>query len=263
VHGYIHDCDQMQGNRLLIPVLKETEGVHKGYYREQRDLLEQTNLTVKMNNESYLKSMDVRKSNQRKLDSLRQFQVDDKVTRYQVTGNKTIDKLSQLQTGPYTVTALDESGVDCLIQIIGSSQQPVRCHVDPLRLFRTFQTDTTDEPAAAAAPSETEYKVERIMGERKHSARQGGGTSYLVEWSDSSGGTEHKCSWEPEQNLTHCPQLIKEWFELGLTEQKNRLEDAKQIGIMSLQLLERKLSPNESLVITDLSQSEYCYKGKP
>ena len=51
--------------------------------------------------------------------------------------------------------------------------------------------------------------------------RDRGGTSYLVEWSDSSDGTEHKCSWEPEQNLTHCPQLIKEWFELGLTEQKD------------------------------------------
>ena len=45
-----------------IPVLKETEGVHSGYYKEQRDLLEQINLTVKMNNESYLKSMDERKS---------------------------------------------------------------------------------------------------------------------------------------------------------------------------------------------------------
>ena len=85
MHGYIHDCDQMQGNRLLIPVLKETEGVHKGYYREQRDLLEQTNLTVKMNNESYLKSMDVRKSNQRKLDSLRQFQVGESFTALFVT----------------------------------------------------------------------------------------------------------------------------------------------------------------------------------
>ena len=119
-----------------------------------------------MNNESYLKSMEERKSNQRKLDSLRQFQVGDKVTRYQVTGNKTIDKLSQLQTGPFTVIAVDESGVDYLIQLIGSSKQPVRCHVDHLRLFRTFQIDTTDEPAAAAAPSKTEYGVERIMGEK-------------------------------------------------------------------------------------------------
>ena len=114
--------------------------------------------------------------------------------------------------------------MDYLIQMIGSSQQPVRCHVDHLRIFRTFQTDTTDEPAAPAAASKTEYRVERIMGEKKHSAKQGGGNSYLVEWSDSSDGTEHKCSWEPEQNLTHCPQLIKEWFELGLTEQKDRLK---------------------------------------
>jgi hypothetical protein len=121
-----------------------------------------------------------------------------------------------------------------------------------LRLFRTFQTDTTDEPAAAAAPSKTEYNVERILGERKHSARQGGGTSYLVEWSDSSDGTEHKCSWEPQQNLTHCPQLIKEWFELGLTEQKDRLKDAKEIGIMSLQIFERKLSATEPLMVADL-----------
>ena len=75
-----------------------------------------------MNNEIYLKSMDERKSNPRKLGSLRQFQVGDKVTRYQVTGNKTVDKLSQLQTGPFIVIAVDESEVDYLIQMIDSSQ---------------------------------------------------------------------------------------------------------------------------------------------
>ena len=67
------------------------------------------------------------------LDSLRQFRIGDKATRYQVTGNKTIDKLTQLQTGPFTVIAVDESGVDSLIQMVGSSQQPVRCHVDHLK----------------------------------------------------------------------------------------------------------------------------------
>ena len=66
------------------------------------------------------------------------------------------------------------------------------------------------------------------MGKKKHSAKEGEGNSYLVEWSDSGDGTEHTCSWEPEQNLTHCPQLIREWFELGLTEQKDRLKDAKK-----------------------------------
>ena len=91
--------------------------------------------------------------------------------------------------------------------------------------------------------------------------KQGGGTSYLVEWSDNSVDTEHKCSWEPEQNLTHCPQLIKEWFELGLTEQKDRVKNTKQIGIMSLQLLERKQAATESVIATGLSHSEYCYKS--
>ena len=121
-----------------------------------------------------IKSVDGRKSNQGKLKSLCKFQIGDKVTRYQVTGNKTIDKLSQLQTGPFAVTEVDESGVDYVIQKIGSSQQPVRCHVDHLRLFRTFQTDTTEVHAPPTAPTKTGYTVERIMGERKHSARQGG-----------------------------------------------------------------------------------------
>ena len=46
-----------------------------------------------------------------------------------------------------------------------------------------------------------------------------------------------------------------------MTEQKSRLKDAKPIGIMSLQMFERKLSATESLVIADLSQSKYCYKS--
>ena len=48
---------------------------------------------------------------------------------------------------------------------------------------------------------------------------------------------------------------------LSLTERKDGLKDAKRIGTMSLQLSERKLSATESLVIADLSQSEYCYKS--
>jgi hypothetical protein len=64
-------CPGYKVTPYKIPVLKETEGVHTGYYKEQRDLLEQISLTVKMNNDSCLKSMDERKSSQRKLDSLR------------------------------------------------------------------------------------------------------------------------------------------------------------------------------------------------
>ena len=96
------------------------------------------------------------------------------------------------------------------------------------------------------------------MGEKKHSVRAGGGTSFLVQWEDTD-DTVHKCSWEPESNLTHCTQLMKEWYQIGLSEQKGRLTEAKTIGIMALNLTEKKLSETETLIITDLSQSECDY----
>ena len=65
------------------------------------------------------------------------------------------------------------------------------------------------------------------MVEKPHSARLGGGRSFLVEWSDSTSGKQHECSWEPEENLAHCAQLMREWFKLSLTAQKERLAEAK------------------------------------
>ena len=70
------------------------------------------NETVKVSNEAYLKRMDERPSNQRKLKSLRQLNLGDRVTRIMPSGNKTTDKLSDLQTGPYEVIGVEESGVD-------------------------------------------------------------------------------------------------------------------------------------------------------
>ena len=69
----------------------------------------------------------------------------------------------------------------------------------------------------------------------------------------------HECSWEPEENLTHCAQLMREWFKLGLTAQKQRLAEARTIGINAVSMSERRLSDTEWLVVTDLSQAEYDY----
>ena len=65
-----------------------------------------------MNNERYLKEMEDRPSNVRKAGLLRHFKVGDRVTRYLATGNRTIDKLSELQRGPYEVIVVDDTGVD-------------------------------------------------------------------------------------------------------------------------------------------------------
>ena len=94
------------------------------------------------------------------------------------SGNKTIDKHSDLQTadwpllGPYEVVEVEDSGVDYLIKKIGSSSAPIRCHVDFLNLFRTFDLPTDSEAKALEAAKSTEYSAERIMmGEKTHSAR--------------------------------------------------------------------------------------------
>ena len=119
--------------------------------------------------------MDERPSNQRRLRSLRQLNLGDRVTQIMPSGNKTTNKLSDLQTGPYEVIEVEESGVDYLIKKIGSSVAPTRCHNDFLNLFKTFDWPADSEPKAPVAAKITESSAERIMGEKTHSARLGGG----------------------------------------------------------------------------------------
>ena len=60
----------------------------------------------------YLKDMEERPSNVRKAGLLRKLKVGDRVTRYLATGNCTVDKLSELQRGPYEVIVAEPTGVD-------------------------------------------------------------------------------------------------------------------------------------------------------
>ena len=53
---------------------------------------------------------------------------------------------------------------------------------------------------------------------------------------------------------------MREWFQLGLTEQKERLTQARAIGIHAIKITDHKLSDTEWLVVTDLSQAEYDYR---
>ena len=185
-----------------IQVLRESNPKYFEHFDTQTQLSERINETMKVSNEAYLKRMDERPSNQRRLKSLRQLNLQnlgDRVTRIMPSGNKTIDKLSDLQTGPYGVIEVEESGVDYLIKKIGSSAAPIRCHVDFLNLFKTFDLPADSEPRAPVAAKSTEYSAERIMGEKTHSARfLGGSHSWL------SGQTaklvRSTSAWEPEEN---------------------------------------------------------------
>ena len=120
-----------------IPVLRQSSPKNFEHFDVQKQLSERINETVKASNEAYLKRMDERPSNQRKLKSIRRLNLGDRVTWIMPSGNKIIDKLLDLQTGPYEAIEVEESGVDYLTKKIGSSVAPVRCHVDFLNLFKS------------------------------------------------------------------------------------------------------------------------------
>ena len=52
---------------------------------------------------------------------------------------------------------------------------------------------------------------------------------------------------------------MREWFKLSLPAQKERLTEAKSIGIHAVSMSARQLSETEWVVVTDLSQAEYDY----
>ena len=76
--------------------MRDANPKHLEHFNQQLKLTEAINRTVKENNERYLKEMEERPSNVRKAGLLRKFKVGDRVTRYLATGNRTIDKLSEL-----------------------------------------------------------------------------------------------------------------------------------------------------------------------
>ena len=252
-----------------IPTVRDPNPKHIEHFEQQLKLTEAINRTVKVNNERYLKEMEERPSNVRKAGLLRHFKVGDRVTRYLATGNRTIDKLSELQRGPYEVIVVEDTGVDYQLRKVGTTDKPIRCHVDHLREFKSFTpvVDDSTPPDAAAASGSKEYAAFRIMSERKHSARLGGGRSFLIQWKDDSDGTAHPCTWEVEENLTHCEQLMREWLKLSMAEKASRLKEAKTTvgiaaiggGINAVTLAKHRLSDTEWLVLTDLSQTEYDY----
>ena len=68
---------------------------------------------------------------------------------------------------------VEDTNVDYNLQRIGSSNQPVRAHVDRLRLLCTFEAAEVDTAAPTLAPAarKKEYATKGIMGEKKHSAK--------------------------------------------------------------------------------------------
>ena len=254
-----------------IPETTTKDSVPKDYrehYEEQVRLHQQINKCVEYATKKYQKQMVDQPLNVHRQKQLRTFKLSETVTRFKDTGNKTIDKLSALQEGPYTIVKVEDTGVDYIIQRQGSTEPPVRVHVDEIKAYRTFQPialanpdsdyeDSDEEDAVSAAkPHSKRYSVRRIMAERKLSPRQGGQKQYLVDW-EPDGDKEFSCSWQPAENL-ECPAAIQSWTQQSLSERSTLMKEAKKIGINSVTAgmgFQKALSDVSTLLLMDLSRS--------
>ena len=121
------------------------------HFEEQRELAKRTNKTIKERNDKYLESVVLGKSNQQKIYRLGLSKIGDTVNLRKLTDNNTIDKVADVDTSPYTVTTVEDTGMDYLLQLIDSFNQRVRAHVDRIYLFRTFDAAEVDKAASAPA----------------------------------------------------------------------------------------------------------------
>ena len=248
------------------------------HYDEQLRLHQQINKCVTLALKKYAEDMVKQPTNLQRSKQLRNFSKGDTVTRHKNTGNKTIDKLSALQEGPYTITEVEDTGVDYVIKRKGSAEPAVKVHVDEIKAFETFSPvaheDDSDydadsdsdemSPAMQPAPHATSpakkhnkrHEVQRIMAERRTSPRQGSQVQYLIQWKDA-GGKSFPCSWEPAENL-ECPVAIQDWYVQDHTSRTLLLKKARKIGInaVSDQIpVAKQLSYTETLLLWDLSSS--------
>ena len=186
----------------------------------------------------YKKSM--KKHDRNKNTPLRKFEIGDEVTLYQPTKSKKMNKISPMQRGPYRIMEVDASGVGYKIHRVGSSNKrdTRKVHVDEIRKLRRFDSEEAGEcfngPMKAPAKDRSKaYQVEMIAGERggsksKSATTQSKQKQFLVKWEGYNEAT-----WEPEENLSGCPDKITEWISLSQAERRKLFKRTQRVGIVA------------------------------
>ena len=186
----------------------------------------------------YKKNM--KKHDRNKNTPLRKFEIGDEVTVYQPTKSKKVNKISPMQRGPYRVMEVDASGVGYKIHRMGSSNKrdTRKVHVDEIRRLMRFNSEESGEcfngpMKAPAKDRSTAYQVELIAGERGGSKSKSATTAnkqkqFLVKWEGYNEAT-----WEPEENLSGCPDKISEWISLSQAERRKLFKKTQRVGIVA------------------------------
>ena len=123
--------------------------------------------------------------------------------------NRPSKKLDYTKAGPFTV--LEQKG-----PVTYKLQLPKTWKIHPVfhaSVLEPTSVDTPERPNPEIHPDgqEPEYEVESIKDHRKDAR---GRSRYLVKW---KGYTDNECTWEPENNLTHCAQLLQNYRRVRTT----------------------------------------------
>ena len=81
-------------------------------------------------------------------------------------------------------------------------------HVSLLKPFHTGPGRVVPPPPTVIIDGEPEYQVETIQKHREAKRGKRKYYEYLIKWLGY--GVEHN-TWEPEECLTHCAQLLKQY----------------------------------------------------
>jgi hypothetical protein len=226
-----------QGTARLPELAAEKDDLDPKYAAHYEKIQEQQSKLhswVQKAKEIYRNKMDNLPGNVKKV--LRKLNVGDKVNRRIFYTENTVAKLSDNYDGPYTIIDADDTGVNYTIKRDGSTEPPVKVHVDHIRNYKYIKTaeGAATEVKAKAKKYAKRWTVEQIMSEKL--SRVAGGSrqlQYLIKWGGvDKDGSPYKCSWEPSANL-ECPEKIKLWQELHHAERNKLLKQARSIGVQA------------------------------
>ena len=203
------------------------------YFERMRKRTAQIVKTVKETRKEYLERME--KYDPQSKVQIRTFNIGQEVTLYAPTRSKKINKLSALQAGPYEVIDVDETGNMYRIKRIGSSKStPKWVHLDQVKKFKRFMTQTEAQEIDEATPHAKQHEVVKIVGERGKTRRT---KQFRVHWKQ-----EDAITWEPATNLDHCKTAIRDWT-MESPEEQEALTKANQEELKAMRLAKEAIAP--------------------
>lgn len=117
--------------------------------------------------------------------------------------------------GPFTITAIDETRDNVTLQLPAHMRCHNVFHISKIREYigpnEHFPTRAIPEPTepACTVDGHAEYEVEKVLDYRVFRKKP----QYLVKW---KGYSDKETTWEPEEFLTHCSELIAEYRQGAL-----------------------------------------------